>query len=76
MTSNDTPPGTAGPGIRENLGVWIVFGSAFGLLFGAVAGSFSDNLALAVSLGLSLGTGLSVAAWAILNARRNTRGQS
>jgi hypothetical protein len=69
MTSNDTPPGTAGLGIWGNLGIWIAFGATAGLL----AGVFLDN----VGLGLGLGSGLGVAAWAVFIAtRRNTRGES
>ena len=77
MTSNDTPPGAAGLGIWENLGIWIAFGAAFGSAFGVVVGSFFDNVSLGVALGPGLGAGLGVAAWAVFIApRRNARGES
>jgi hypothetical protein len=66
MTSNDTPPGAAGLGIWENIGIWIAFGAAAGLLVGA----FLDNVALGVGLGPALG----VAAWAVFIAPRRNAG--
>jgi hypothetical protein len=69
MTSNNTPPGAAGPGIWANLGVWITFGAAFGVLVGV----FFDN-ASAFGLSVALGPALGVAAWAVFIApRRNFR---
>lgn len=51
MTSRNTLPGAAGPGLWGNLGIWIAFGS----LFGVVVGVLFDNVGLGIALGLSLG---------------------
>jgi hypothetical protein len=73
MTSKDTPPGAEGLGIWGNLGVWIVFGSAFGLLVGVLF----NNVALGVPLGLSLGPALGLLLWLVFIApRRNSHDES
>ncbi|MEU4411293.1 hypothetical protein AB0F88_42890 [Streptosporangium sp. NPDC023963] len=77
MTSNNTPPPAAGPGIWANLGIWIAFGAAFGVLVGVVVGGFFDNVTYGAGLGSSLGPALGVAAWAVFVApRRNARRDS
>ena len=68
MTSKNTSPDAADPGIWGNLGVWI----AFGTLFGVVVGGFFDN----VALGVALGTALGVAVCSVFIARRNDAGKS
>jgi hypothetical protein len=69
MTSKNTPPGAEGLGTWGNLGIWIVFGSAFGLL----VGGFFDNVGLGVALIPALGLVL----WLVFIApRRNARGES
>jgi len=72
MTSNNTPPGAAGLGIWENLGVWISFGAAFGVLVGLLFFNAS-----AFGLCVAFGPALGVAAWAVFIAPRgNARGES
>ena len=69
MTSNNTPPRAAGPGIWGLLGLWIAFGALFGLLVGV----FFDN----VGPGIALGSGLGLVVYLVFVApRRNARGGS